>query len=269
MHKNAKIMIIMHKPYPPAEDGIYLPILVGAAGKENIEAIPNATRDDTGENISEENPYFCELTGLYWAWKNLEADYIGLVHYRRYFKGKGKGDKRNKVLRRDRLEKLLQTHSVILPKKRKYYIETLYSHYAHTMSGVQLDIAREIVSARTPEYLPAFDKVMKQRSGHMFNMFVMRRDLFDHYCEWLFPILFELKDRVDKTGMSEFELRFCGRVSEILLNVWLRRMEETNVLSKKDIVQLPVIYMEKVHYFKKMSCFLKAKLFHKKYDKSF
>ncbi len=65
-------------------DDIYLPLHVGAKGKKSL----GYTQDDTGKNISGKNPYFCELTGLYWAVNNLDADYIGLVHYRRHFSTK-------------------------------------------------------------------------------------------------------------------------------------------------------------------------------------
>lgn len=267
MSETIKILIIIHKPYPVVRESCYLPIFVGAAGGKEI---PEGTvRDDEGENISAKNGCFCELTGLYWAWKNLEADYVGLVHYRRYFRGKGRGKKTEKILREDRLRALLGEHSVLLPKKRRYFIETLYSHYAHTMSADQLDITREIIAEREPDYLGAFDAAMHRRSGYLFNMFVMRRDLFDRYCAWLFPILFELERRVDKTDMSEFDLRFCGRVSERLLNVWLSYMLANGELQKRDCAEVPVIYMEKTHFFRKVRSFLMAKFLHKKYDRSF
>ena len=80
-----KIIVASHKPYEMPSDPIYLPLHVGAAGKESI----GYERDDSGENISDLNPNFCELTGLYWAWKQLKEDYIGLVHYRRLFAMKG------------------------------------------------------------------------------------------------------------------------------------------------------------------------------------
>ena len=82
-----KIIVAAHKPYEMPTDSMYIPVHVGAFGKENI----GYQRDDEGENISGLNPYFCELTGLYWAWKNLDADYIGLIHYRRYFTASGGG----------------------------------------------------------------------------------------------------------------------------------------------------------------------------------
>ena len=80
-----RMIVATHKPYWMPEDPVYLPVQVGAAGRESL----GFQRDDEGENISAKNPNYCELTGLYWAWKNLDADYIGLVHYRRYFSGAG------------------------------------------------------------------------------------------------------------------------------------------------------------------------------------
>ena len=79
--KNIKILVAAHKKYWMPSDEMYLPIQVGhAIADVNIGYQP----DDTGENISAKNANYCELTGIYWAWKNLDADYIGLVHYRRY-----------------------------------------------------------------------------------------------------------------------------------------------------------------------------------------
>ena len=80
--KDIKIIVATHKPYEMPIDKMYMPIHVGAEGKDNI----GFQRDDCGINISDKNYSFCELTGLYWAWKNIEFDYLGLVHYRRHFK---------------------------------------------------------------------------------------------------------------------------------------------------------------------------------------
>ena len=78
---NIKIMVAVHKPYWMPTDSVYLPIHVGKEGKADI----GFQGDNTGDNISSKNSHYCELTAMYWAWKNLEADFVGLVHYRRYF----------------------------------------------------------------------------------------------------------------------------------------------------------------------------------------
>lgn len=262
--KNVKLLIAAHKPFAmPKDKELYMPIHVGAQGKEPIGFTP----DNTGNHISEKNAYFSELTGLYWAWQNLNCDYLGLVHYRRYFAKKRVSYKEGMdmdrvILDQADVEQLLNQADVIVPARRKYYIETLYSHYDHTLDGMHLDEARKIIERIRPDYLTAYDKVMKQRSGYMFNMFIMSKANADAYCAWLFPIIDELYKVIDTTGLTSFEARLFGRVSEILLNVWLEKQE----LRVKEV---PFIYMEKVNLWKKGTGFLMAKFFGKKYDASF
>ena len=153
------VIVAVHKKYRMPEEKCYLPLHVGREGKENIGFVG----DNTGDNISRKNPYYCELTGLYWMWKNMDSDYMGLVHYRRYFAGKqgtGHGDKFDQILTEREIKSLLAKNDIILPKKRRYYIENLYSHYAHTHYAEHLDYTREILQEKYPEYVSAFDKVM-------------------------------------------------------------------------------------------------------------
>ena len=88
----------------------------------------------------------------------------------------------------------------------------------------------------------------------MFNMFVMRRDLFDQYCEWMFSILEEIENRVDISGYDAYEARIYGFVSEILLDVWI----EANKINYKE---QNVSFMEPQNWLKKGGLFLKRKLF--------
>ncbi len=100
--KRVQVIIATHKKYRMPEDEMYLPVHVGAEGKVDAEGNPldlGYTKDNTGENISNLNPSFCELTGLYWAWKNLDSDYIGLAHYRRHFGNKNSGNVWRRVLK--------------------------------------------------------------------------------------------------------------------------------------------------------------------------
>lgn len=258
-----KIIVAAHKKYQMPEDEMYLPLHVGKEGKEEI----GYQGDNTGDNISAKNPYFCELTGLYWAWKNLDADYIGLAHYRRHFAGKKhmpkeESEKFKALLTKAQAEEILGSHDIILPTLRKYYIENLYDHYKHSLYIETLDTAGEILLEKFPEYYPEFENLKKRTSAHMFNMMIMSKPLFDAYCTWLFEILFELEKRLSPAQYSAFHARYPGRVSELMLDIWIR----TNHLPYAEV---PVADMQKVNWLKKGGAFLIAKFTGKKYDKSF
>jgi hypothetical protein len=244
-----KIIIATHKTYQMPKDSMYLPLQVGAEGKADLGYV----KDNSGDNISEKNANYCELTGLYWAWKNLDADYIGLSHYRRHFCLKSsKGDKWQKILTKEQLEPLLQKHDIILPNPRNYFIETNYDQYVHAHHAEDLDTTREILQERYPDYLPIYDDYMKRTIGHRFNMFIMKKEIFDAYCSWLFEILFELENRLDISSYSKNDARVFGFVSERLIDVWI----ENNKLS---YLEMPVEFMEKENWLKKGSAFLKRK----------
>ena len=267
---NVKLFIACHKACDVPQDEMYLPLHVGAFEKEDI----GFERDDRGENISSKNPLYCELTGLYWCVHNLEYDYLGLVHYRRYFTLKSKSYQKehgalSSVLTKEEIEPLLETYKVIVPKKRNYYIETVYSHYAHTFDGKQLDEARNIIEEMCSDYLESFDSFMAQKKAYIFNMFVMPRNLVKEYCDWLFPILFELEKRIDTESMSAFEKRYVGRVGERLFNVWLLQQIKRGNLKQEEIKEIPYLYLGKIRWDKKVIGFIMAKLFGKKYKESF
>lgn len=261
--KNIKIIVAAHKEYDMPDNNLYLPVFVGANGKEDINEYK---RDDTGSNISIKNPNFCELTGLYWAWKNLDADYIGLVHYRRHFKGKSCKSKEikdrvNSSINEWQLEELLKDVDVVLPKKRNYFIENLYAHYKHTTYVEPLDETEKIIEEKCPEYKIEFENLKKRRSAHMFNMLIMKKDLLDKYCTWLFDILFELETRIDSSKYNRFHARYIGRVSELLLDVWINK----NNIKYKEV---KVLDIEPVNWFKKGMLFINSKFRGKKYEKS-
>ena len=114
-----------------------------------------------------------------------------------------------------------------------------------------LDITENIIKEKYPEYLENFNKLHKRTSAHMFNMFIMKKDIFNDYCKWLFDILSELEKRVDNSEYNQFHSRFYGRISELLLDVYLQK----NNLSYKEI---GFIYMEKINKINKIISFLKA-----------
>lgn len=245
---NIQIIVATHKHYPMPADPMYLPVQAGRA----IHPALDYTGDDTGDSISSRNESYCELTALYWAWKNLNADYIGLCHYRRYFAQSAFGSKWQRILTGEQAARLLEQADVLLPAERNYWIESNYSQYAHAHHAKDLDCTREIIARLCPDYLAAFDTVMARTHGHRFNMLVMRRDLLDRYCNWLFNILFELERQVDMNGYSANDRRVMGFIAERLLDVWLE-------IEQPRCRDLPVVNMESQHWPRKIAAFLLRK----------
>ncbi|MDD6259179.1 MAG: DUF4422 domain-containing protein [Erysipelotrichaceae bacterium] len=265
-----KVMIACHKKCDVPSDSLYLPVQVGSHGKESI----GFQRDDEGDNISEKNPVYCELTGLYWCWKNLDYDYLGLSHYRRYFTLKSKSYQKkhgvlDSVLTEQEAQKLMAQYKVIVPKKRHYYIESVYRHYSNTFSQEQLDETRKILKTYYPEYVPYWDHLMKGTTAWLFNMFLMNKDLVNTYCTWVFDVLSKLEERIDTSSMTPFEKRYAGRISERLFDTWLLYQIGTGTIKEEEVHEIPYLYVGKVDWYHKITGVLKARFLGKKYDKSF
>lgn len=247
---DVKVIVATHKSYWMPTDPLYIPVRVGAEGKDETFGF---TPDNTGENISSKNANYCELTGLYWAWKNLNCEYLGLAHYRRHFTIlTGTSDRRD-VLSLDQVRSLVGDVDVLLPTPRNYWIETNYQQYVHAHHAEDLDETKRIIEEKYPDYIKAYDSCMKKTTGHRFNMFIMKKELADAYCTWLFDILFELEKRLNISGYSKNDQRVFGFVSERLLDVWL----ETNGIKYKNI---PYIFLEKENWITKGVNFILRKI---------
>ena len=249
---NVVMCLCSHKKAEFPKDEIYVPIIVGS-GKEDKELTSLYQTDDKGENISEKNSNYCELTALYYAWKNLDYDVIGLVHYRRLFLDKNSSKKKiENAIKKETIEKLLSEYDFILPRKRNYYIESNYSHYIHAHHQEPLDETRKIIEEKYPEYLESFDKHMKKRSGHYFNMFIAKKETADKFLTWMFDILFELEKRVDLSNYSKNEKRVFGFISELLFDVYINA-------NKLKVHDQKYVFLEKQNWCKKIFNFIKRK----------
>lgn len=265
------IAVAAHKPYRMPTDSVYLPLHVGRElHPENIDAMgAGFIGDNTGANISSMNAQYSELTGLYWLWKNCDAEYKGLVHYRRHFETtnfirKHAKDRFERIATGNDFRTLLKKAPVIVPTARNYVIESVGSHYEHTMRGAseQIAIVQEVIADKFPEYSDSLRNQLNRTHAHMFNMLVMRSDLFEDYCSWIFPLLGEVSQRVDSTQYDAFEARYPGRISEWLLDVWI----ETNHVP---YIEMPTMSPEPVNWARKGSAFLAAKFMGRKYEGSF
>lgn len=235
--KKIKILIATHKKYEMPKEKIYLPIHVGAEGKNDL----GYQKDNEGENISKKNSNFCELTGLYWAWKNLKTDYIGMVHYRRYFFEKISNNT-EKIITPKRWEELLEKYDIILPTKTYVLSKNAYEYYKKYHKINDLIECGKIIEELYPDYSESFNKVINSKSLYHFNMFAMKKKNFDEYAKWLFDILFELEKRIDISKYDNYNKRVYGFLSERLFNVWIRNHKEFK------IKELPVCNIEnKLH----------------------
>lgn len=210
------VYVVTHKDYKKPNIDCYKTLLVGAI-KGHILG-EDVFNDNTGDNISEKNANYCELTGLYWLWKNANDDYIGLVHYRRFFCKRGLLSV--SVLRQKFILNILKKYEVILPKKIKAK-PNIYDYYASEHCKEDLDICLDIIDKNYPDFSEAAKAVMQSDRMSLFNMFIMSKELADEYCEWLFGILFKAENKIDLTTKDAYQRRVFGFLSERLFNVWL------------------------------------------------
>ncbi|MGC0055115.1 DUF4422 domain-containing protein [Brucella pituitosa] len=239
-----EIYVAGHKDSTQIPGETFIPIHVGRNG---ATASFCNIGDDTGDNISSKNDTFCELTALYWIWKNTSGqDYVGLFHYRRHMNLSFNAEEENKwgVVEYDRIDdnyidinQLMSTgavncvdrYDIVLPKEWDVTNAGSISMYDHFDNGpdhniADYDKALAILKKSDPSYSPFIHKVNKSTSGYFTNMFIMKRDLFDNYCDWLFNILFSLEKKLDISGYSVQERRIFGFISEWLFNIYIEKL---------------------------------------------
>ena len=212
------IFVVCHKKYSVPSIEPYKSISVGA----QRDSVSSFWTDNTGDNIADKNPNYCELTAQYWIWKNVSKVYnsIGLCHYRRYF-AKSK-IKRFSLLDDSTIDVYLKTSDIILPEKW-YWSVTVYENYFKHGCGKEKDliITRQVIEDIYKDYIPSFEKVLSRNCASYCNMAIMKTNDFNNYNEWLFKILGEVQNRVDISNYNKAEARIFGYLSEILLNVWV------------------------------------------------
>lgn len=220
-----EIYIATHKKTKMPNNKIYFPLHVGSKGKNDFGYV----KDSTGDNISERNPNFCELTGLYWIWKNSNADIVGLVHYRRYFYKNVFCNKKN-ILNESTINKFLNNYDIIVAPKGYTWGSTVKTKYIENHVEADLIKCEKVLKEKYPEYSHAFDKVLNGNCYMPFNMMIAKKEIFDEYSKWLFDILFELEKIVDvEDGRSNYDKRVFGFLSERLLYVWLLKNNQYKV----------------------------------------
>lgn len=232
---DTRIYIMTHKAFEaPASDG-YFPLQVGSSLGEDLGYL----RDDTGDNISGKNPFYCELTGLYWFWKNVTCDIVGLCHYRRYFVcAEQIADLKpleEQILPVSYIEECMQRYDLIVPNSGMTSEGSVREHYRLRHHISDWEECGRVIQEKYPQYYPAFLWNQDINFISLGNMVIGKKAVIDEYCEWLFDILFELEARIDITGYDSYQKRVFGFLSERLFRVWLfgnrvRIKEESTVM---------------------------------------
>lgn len=231
--RKVSVLVCCHKRDIMAETEPYMPIQVGRALADTDLGI---TADNTGENISSKNPSFCELTGIYWAWKNLrEADVVGLCHYRRYFDFHGACQpfkpytifptsqfSAADLSIPDSIIEAVDRGTVVMPRRENFPLTAL-AQFNEQHSCLDMNIVRDIIRQDFGDkYAKALWQVLVTGNRlSLCNMFLMNRANFDQYCTWLFHVLGRAEEYIHADDYPPYQKRIFGFLAERLLNVWV------------------------------------------------
>lgn len=270
--KDIKIVVAHHKKSLLIKNEIYLPIHVG---KDVSQFQLEIEGDNIGDNISFKNPIYCEMTAIYWAWKNLKADYIGLCHYRRYFTFikptllkrierfvkfyliRCVGNiihpginyyKYNQVITDDKcyfeknaLEFSRQIEIVINKKEydaivpQAFYLSCCnVRQFFERLGHKHISLVCQIVLELKPDFYPYLKKALDSDKLYAANMFIMKTNLFEDYCETIFPILQEHEKRtleqnwcIDLINEKAYS-RLSGYFAEFLTSAYILKLRAEN-----------------------------------------
>jgi len=211
--KSLQIFVATHVAFNPPDDPLYVPLHVGKSGKPDLGYIG----DNTGENISDLNFLYGELTGLYWIWHNVQGlDYVGLCHYRRYFI-----DDQMYQMKQGEYLRYLQECDAIVPKHMQcedgcsYYEQFGRAHNIH-----DLDAVGRALKQSYPEYADAYDHAMNGTIFYYGNLMVTSLQILRAYAKWLFTIFVEAGEEIDVSGYDDYHKRVYGFLSEQMFYVF-------------------------------------------------
>lgn len=251
-----KIFVATHRLFElpvDDEDDVYLPIQVGVS--ENLPYLSENQLD----NIANKNNSYCELSILYFIWKNVDCPVVGLVHYRRYFGEKNSflirafkksqyvlGVKKERftsryhIVRTDELNELLGVSEVIVSNPVPLE-KSVLEHYAQHHHLKDWLIVKDIIAKQCPDYLTSFDKVSQGKMFYPYNMFIGKKHIINQYCQWLFDILFTAETMIDYTEYDSYNQRVFGFLAERLFTVWIVHHYQDFRFSHLPVVQLKMV----------------------------
>ena len=248
--QNIKFIVCYHKPSKLINDPLYVPVNVGRAlldqkvQKGLIEAsdknwlLAYTIGDDTGENISYLNNSYCELTGIYWAWKNYDKlnnpEYIGLCHYRRLFD-----------VDSHTINDFIRDNEIIYAGVRDDHNEDLTVLDQFIMYHKLRDL--EICLEYLKKHCSFYDDVKEYFEQPFYkssicNMFLVKKEIFFEYCEFIFDLLKNLESKFNLAEYSCYGSRLFGFLAERFTGAFFYHKKINGIKVKKEI---PFFFGEK------------------------
>lgn len=229
MQKSSKIKIFVatHKPGNVRHDEVYTPIHVGRAISKYKEEMADLIGDDTGDNISEKNASYSEMTAHYWIWKNVkDVKYVGLCHYRRLF---------GIDITESNIEDVMKKCDVLMALPA-YQLDSVYSCFVKFIGGENMTIVSQVVKKMCPEYYDALINLGNGVKFFPFNMFICKKEIHNKYASWMFPILMECEKYIQPSPYSNAN-RVIGYIAEMLTQLFF-------VYNRLTIQSVPYIAIE-------------------------
>jgi hypothetical protein len=201
------VYIITHGPECYQIPDYCLPLEVGAALRNNFQY---ELRDDSSDdNISKKNKLYSEITGLYWMWKNDNHKHVGLYHYRRMFN-----------LNDKKIREYLKKYDFIFPKKIRM-ISTCEEFYKSAHSENDWEIMINVLKEMYPQYYLTSQLIFQQKRSYYYNMFITKKGALDKYCNWLFPLIAMIENRLDLRERDEYQSKAIAFMCERLFTLYV------------------------------------------------
>lgn len=204
------ILVACHKPGKVYQDNVYIPVHVGRSSSPYKNEMKAMIGDDTGDNISNKNPFYCELTAHFWAWKNLSCEYIGLCHYRRYFKTK---------FSNDNIDKNMEDFDIICPYPI-YSKITLGERLSKYSSLEDFQIFMFTLYKYYPNMYNSALATLKGCKHIPYNMYIMRKEKYDSFMSWQFDLLEKFESQIRLSNYSRCR-RILGYYAEALVPIYI------------------------------------------------
>lgn len=259
--KNIKLCVTYKNRHKMLDSDMIIPIQTGRDISDEI--FDDILGDNTGDNVSFLNSKLAEFTAIYWCWKHYDEignpDYIGFMHYRRHFLFSLKeydttffglekfsnidDDYVSKHLKLDNIQNILEQYDLIIPKEvdvsKTEKIKSNYEHYKKAHHIADYEKAMEILSKKSPEIVEAAEEYNNSNKAYFLNMFVMKKEDFFNYCNYIFPILFELEKVLQSKQYEKAQERAVGFVGERLTGIYLKFLEK-----QRHTIKLPISFIE-------------------------